>query len=234
MKAFDLSALGFEDFIDLVFGSYGTDPSTWKNQRQCFIATDPLGAIDRLTQLFHSFPSVAKAYSLPQLNNGIWALLGSGEIEPSLVESLVSPDNEHPKPSLNKRIRCIQSMYRVYADFVSRCEVETLENCFFMWWEFICFEFWSIAERNHDDTKNIPYEDLNELERAIIDCIFETLNKILELDDMRTKICALHGLGHSRHPSRANVVQHFLDVNLAELPPEEVKWIEQCRDGTVM
>jgi hypothetical protein len=62
----------------------------------------------------------------------------------------------------------------------------------------------------------------------------QTLMRILELPDSRTKDCALHGLGHLHHPAGRESVQKFIDKNKAEFSAHRLKWLEQCLDGTVM
>jgi hypothetical protein len=64
--------------------------------------------------------------------------------------------------------------------------------------------------------------------------MFQTLSRILALSDPRAQEYALHGLGHLHHPEVRNLVQGFLDKHRDEFPPEGIRWVEQCRDGTVM
>jgi hypothetical protein len=77
-------------------------------------------------------------------------------------------------------------------------------------------------------------ENLNPDERRLLDCMFETLSRILLLDDPRTQRFALHGLGHLHHPQVKTLVQRFIDENRHEFTPEGITWLEKCRDGSVM
>src|ERR1700687_5351276 len=42
-----------------------------------------------------------------------------------------------PATSLSERLDCIHSMYSVYSDYVANSKVEIMENCFYMWWDWV-------------------------------------------------------------------------------------------------
>jgi hypothetical protein len=69
---------------------------------------------------------------------------------------------------------------------------------------------------------------------ALLDAMFETLKLILELKGNHAERCALHGLGHLHHPEVRGLVQSFIDRRRNELDQGALRWLEQCRDGTVM
>jgi hypothetical protein len=60
------------------------------------------------------------------------------------------------------------------------------------------------------------------------------LKEILELSDPRCQSCALHGLGHLAHPEAAALVQSYIDRKKDTITADQMKWLEACRDGTVM
>jgi hypothetical protein len=124
-------------------------------------------------------------------------------------------------------------MYFVFSDYVSKSPAQIMENCFSMWWDFIASSFWEYLGY----TEKIGEGELvrlNHEQRSLLDSMFDTLSRILALPDERTQGYALHGLGHLHHPEGRNLVQNFLDSNRSKMSPEEVSWIEQCRDGKVM
>jgi hypothetical protein len=121
-------------------------------------------------------------------------------------------------------------MFHVYSDFVAGSEEEEMETCFNMWWDLLGDEFWSTAGL----TSNKRAALLNHDFRTLLDAMFDTLKLILELPDPRVQRYALHGLGHLHHPAVRPLVQKFIDTNRAELDEDSLKWVEQCRDGTVM
>jgi hypothetical protein len=69
---------------------------------------------------------------------------------------------------------------------------------------------------------------------ALLYTMFETLSKIVALPDERTQGYALHGLGHLHHPDVHRLVQQYLHEHQHRLSSEDIRWIEKCRDGTVM
>jgi hypothetical protein len=71
-----------------------------------------------------------------------------------------------------------------------------------------------------------PLYQLSEL-----DVLFETLSRILEIQDKETQPCALHGLGHLYHPGVAELVQRYINSGKSELP---LVWVERCGDGRVL
>ncbi len=103
-----------------------------------------------------------------------------------------------------------------------------MENCFDMWWDILGHSFWSQYNYSYD------LKQLDDESRQILDVVFETLVKILTLDDVRTQSYALHGLGHLRHPKVKEVVQNYIDTHHSDWTDEGLKWLEQCRDGEVM
>jgi hypothetical protein len=64
--------------------------------------------------------------------------------------------------------------------------------------------------------------------------MLETLGEILRLDNDTTKFCALRGLGHLHHPGVPAVVQEHIDGHSSGLDPDAIKWLEGCRDGTIL
>ena len=186
----------------------------------------PSVVVDHMTHLFTNFADVVDAFSLPQINAGIWAMFGP---DPFVL-------HKHlwlPSVPLSNRTACIASMYVVYSGYVSKSQLPVMENCFSMWWDFIATGFWEYV----DFTEKIAEGDVTRLSReqlALLDSLFETLSKILALPDWRTQQFALHGLGHLHHPGVRGLVQNFLNRHRPDLSPEGMLWIEQCRDGTVM
>jgi hypothetical protein len=124
-------------------------------------------------------------------------------------------------------------MYFVYSDVVSRSQVQVMENCFDMWWDFVASGFWEYMHYSEKISEgDVPH--LNLEQRTLLDSMFDTLSKILTLPDERTQGFALHGLGHLHHPGVGRLVQDYLDKNRSEMSAEGIRWVEQCRDGTVM
>jgi len=226
---FDISALSYDEFVEYFFTASGTgafrlDP----NGNEYIFARnyEPQVTLRHLTRLCTEFLQLSERLSQESLCIGITGILSHAFFE---LQRILW---DHAVP-LEQRVHCIRSMYRVFADYVANCKMEVMENCFFMWWELVCNSFWS--ERT--DTWKIPlkkYEELSGEDRALLDAMFETLVQILNLDDDRSKSAALHGMGHLHHPGVRRVVQEFITAHSHGLPPDGLKWLEDCRDGSVM
>jgi hypothetical protein len=184
-----------------------------------------LAILLHLTRLFTTFPDAAARFSLKAINTGIWPMFS----QPFELHRLLW-DSSLP---INQRADCIRSMYSVYADFVATSDVEVMENCFDMWWDFVANGFW-FHQEFENGVRQGDCARLDSDSRIILDAMFATLRRILSLPDRRTQSYALHGLGHLHHPDVRNLVQAFIDRHRTEFSPEGLAWVEQCRDGTVM
>jgi hypothetical protein len=251
MAQIDLASMPHEAWVRFVYDHEVPNPQKvadpwYFDNDLSFEISDAAKLVNHLTRLFKDFPTTIKDYSLPQIDQGIWFLL-CGPI-PRCSDCLM--DSSVP---LAERVECIRSMYNVFADFVAKSDTEVMENCFDMWWDLLADTFWSSAqfrrfspeqilsmlksvnvlgiraspERAHPDQLDT---DLREIQSVML----ETLIKILKLDDARCQQYALHGLGHLGHPRVAAIVQEYIDTHSAELAPEGIEWLNQCRDGTVM
>lgn|ERR1700687_783707 len=138
-----------------------------------------------------------------------------------------------PATSLSERLDCIHSMYSVYSDYVANSKVEIMENCFYMWWDWVASNFWEQL-RFTDNISKGHVASLNQEQKMLLDAMLQTLSRTLALSDKRAQQYALHGLGHLHHPDVRNTVQRHLDKQRNELPLDAVRWVETCRDGTVM
>lgn len=235
VNTLDLSSKTFEGFVafffardvvsdDEQFDYFLREPSG--EQYDEAVSSSPEIVIGHMTKLFSEFGHIASMYSLAQLNQGIWGLLGENlRLHELLWDSSVP---------LEERVQCIRSMYSVYSDFVSKSEVEAMENCFDMWWDLILHGFWFQPKLFEQRIQMGDVSKLDTESRRLLDVMFETLKHILDLTDARTQGYALHGLGHLHHPGVRETVQKFINTHKAELTEQGLQWLERCRDGTVM
>ena len=224
---FDVSLLSYEEWIDYFFGQrllnpddaerepFSKEPEFFINafcpQGHILEVSRPEKIVEYLTRLCDGFSELGKKYSLPQLNQGIWAIIGPAFALGDLLWKPTIP--------LADRLICIRSMRRPYIDYVDGHDAPVMENCFSMWFDMV------LGWRE-------SYTDLAADERSLLDTFFETLCAILELNDERCQSYALHGLGHLCHPARAARVQQFIDAHQGE--DLNLEWLHECRDGTVM
>jgi hypothetical protein len=227
----DICEFSYEKFVRVFFDRPAVDTETrhvpfggrW-------IYSNAVTALAYLDKLFRSFSALAAEYSVQQIDQAVWEILDPGG---ELIRCLW--DESAP---LNARLGCIHATYFVYADFVSARTAERLGNSYNMWWDLLGDSFWCQLKFFMPGGKQIvqrgDVEKLGADDRVTLDAMFETLAKILELDDPRSKKAALHGLGHLHHPGVQRLIQKYIDENRASISDRRLKWLEQCRDGTVM
>jgi hypothetical protein len=240
MDKLDLSQLSYEELVTFFFDRAAPDPSdhtpSFSDEGAECEWSRPEVAVRFLTRMCLSFGDICRKYSLGQVNQAIWMTIG---FDFELVKYLW--DNSVP---LGERLECIRSMYIVYSDFVAKSDLEIMENCFDMWWDLMAGSFWFQPDffdhsEIHKGKSSMKLQrgetsKLDSDSRALLDAMFETLGRILELPDRRAQKYALHGLGHLHHPGVHDLVQKHIDSNRADLTDSGLKWIEQCRDGSVM
>jgi hypothetical protein len=217
-KDVDISLLPYHQWLNFLFNhpvpERSLDGNDWYWEYD-YEVSSPSQLVDHVTKLCKEFAAVSKIYTLAQLNQGIWFIVG-----PCIDFGQYLRDTT---ATLEARRSCVGAMYNVYADFVSKSEVEEMETCFWMWWDILLEGFYMYETKPKD-------EDTREIESKIL----ETLSSILQLDDMRTQYYALHGLGHLKHPNARTVVARYIEMHGSEWDSEGRKWLETCRDGTVM
>ena len=185
------------------------------------VPSSPEILVNHLTNLFTHFGQIASRYTLAQVDQGVWGMCANLRLYELLFD---------PPVLLTPRSDCIRSMYRVYSDYVSKLEREPdpeIESGFYMWWDLILRGFWNSSRRSwREDPSKLDAES-----RALLDLLFETLTRILEIPNRASQQSALHGLGHLHHPQVHPAVQRFIDTNPSGF---RVKWLEQCRDCNVL
>ena len=214
----DISLMSYDEWLAFVF-----DHSVPKDRLNCsnwywefrFDVSKSSQLVEHVTRLCNGFPQLIDRYTLRQIDQGIWFILG-----PCIDFGQYLRDEQI---SLEARRSCIHSMYKVFADFVSKSEVEEMETCFWMWWDILLegFYFSDLGQ---------GYEDAQEIENITL----ETLSMILRLDDLRTQEYALHGLGHLKNKRAREIVAQYIEEHGGNWTQEGREWLETCRNGTVM
>ena len=172
-----------------------------------------------MTKLFSEFGDIAPQYSLPQIDQAIWSFLGSYFRLYELLFVASVP--------LSNRLQCIRSMYCVYSDFVARLEADPDLTGFFMWWDLVLHGFWTPPKSFVPGTNRGDASRLDAESRMLLDAMFETLVRILDLPNIETQRCALHGFGHLHHPEVHGTVQRYIDTNKSAF---DLAWLDQCRE----
>ncbi len=231
---FDFSRLNFDEFVSFFFDHDIATEEFWYLDSDLLCMSDfddegvasPRVIVGHMTRLFTNFADIPLRFSPPQINAGIWAMLSHQPFRSQKHLWLQSTP-------LVERLDCIHSMYSVYAGYVAKSSAEVMENCFSMWWDWVASSFWQhvhfVNKIGEGDVAS-----LNREQTSLLGAMFQTLSRILALTDRRTQEYSLHGLGHLHHPDVRNVVQRFLDSHRNELSVDAIRWVEECRDGTVM
>lgn len=214
----DISLMAYDEFLRFVFDHSIEMKLIEGKEKDWYWEFDydtsiPSRLIENVTQLCNEFAGIVKVYTLPQIDQGIWFLIG-----PCLSFGQYLADVRVP---IETRQLCLSAMYRVYADFVSKSDVEVMENCFQMWWDLLLGDFYGGREMDDDG-------------RKVENKMLEILSLILQLDDRRTQGYALHGLGHLKHSKAREVVAQYIIAHGDEWDEEGREWLQSCRDGTVM
>ncbi len=212
-KVLDLSSKSFDEFVEYFFARtvasdeekydyFVTDPSG----RQCdeAVPSAPTVLVNHLARLFTELGKIGPSkYSLAQVDQAVWDMLGANL---RLYEFLF--DASIP---LANRLECVRSMYHVYSDSVAASVVEPDPKLsgFFMWWDFVLHGFWTPPRPSVPGTYRGDSSRLDSESRVLLDAIFDTLKRILNLQHTEAQRCALHGLGHLYHPGVRETVQHY-------------------------
>lgn len=179
---------------------------------------EPRTLLGHFTGLCKNFRRDTRPYTVEQVDQGVWFLMGAGGA--NLSDYLFN--RQIP---FAERVECVRSMLGVFTHYVTSLPDDAETSCFYMWWDLVASQVeYAVGDGNE------PNEDQLQVREAI----FETLLSILRLGNEYCQVCALHGLGHLAHPRRAEAVQEYLDRRAGRLTSEQVEWIEACRDGTVM
>lgn len=224
-EEFDLGGLTYPQFLAFFFDR----PVVADKERynlfhsgiDYFVASQPAIVVSHLLQMCQNFSELPHAYSVEQIDQGLWAVFGAGiDCQRFLFDPTV--DNQ-------MRLAAIESMYVPFRDFVTKRTGSPTDSFYWMWWDMILHTFWLIAHCPAAD----DYAELTLDLRKMADAMYQTLLKILTLDHKGCQWSALHGLGHLHHPLTYETVQTYLRDHLSALSQEEAEWIERCSSGKI-
>lgn len=224
MAEIDLSGYPYEEWVAFFFAR-GVDPygDLWHQYQIAPQPEHPERLVTYLTRLCREFSTLPAGYSWGQINQAVWAILSYPAEMTQILAQTGSP--------LYLRLECIRSMYHVYAEVIAPLDPAVpMENCFYMWWDLVGERFcWNAGHHG-----NRPFSPKDEGHRQMHDTILSTLLRILQLGDKRCEYAALHGLGHLHHADGVKAIRQYIDTHTASLSPEDLTWLQECRDGTMM
>jgi hypothetical protein len=191
----------FEEWVEAVFDHRVGEPewywaADFDARWDSLELTGPV-TVAYLTRLY-GHPSILERYSLEQVAQGIWFLVGeSSPAQPShlLLETSIA---------LGVRVACIESMQSFFREFVVTAApgaADTETNPFhiacYMWWDI--FPTWGGAAG---------------VEREIDHACLATMSEVLQLPSELCQLSALHGLSHW-YLTYGERVEHTVDGFLA-------------------
>ena len=137
----DISLMGYDQWVRFLFEHPVPEDedheSKWSNDITCEVS-QPAGLIRHVTRMCRELTQIGQRYTAAQVDQGIWFLLSyPGEFGPFLL---------HTQVPIERRLECIRAMYQVYSDYVTTLP-SPIPNCFDMWWDLICHDFWSKVEQ---------------------------------------------------------------------------------------
>ena len=195
-----MSIATLERWVEAVFDHPVGKPAWyWDNefdeQWDALGLSDPV-TVEYMTRLFLR-PDCLKTYSLEQVAQGIWFLIGeSSPAQPA--HALVKP--EVPLP---KRTDCVDAMtnfFRVFVAPAARGAADEKKNPFHV----ACYMWWDIFPTYGGPTAGEP---------ALHGACLDTMTGILTIPSELCQLSALHGLNHwhLHHAERVeSIVDEFL------------------------
>jgi hypothetical protein len=210
----------FEEWVRAVFDHPPAGPewywdAEFDSQWKALGLSDAL-TVNYLTRLFLSSQRL-KQYSLEQVAQGIWFLIGEASpAQPSLI--LVKSE-----VMLAERIACVRAMTHFFRDFVAPAapgpadaDSDPFHIACYMWWDI--FPSWGGAQAG---------------EPEIHDACLNVMAEVLTLPSELCQLSALHGLNHWRM-HHAEVVEKIVDAFLADaadITPRIREYASHARQG---
>ena len=226
MQEIDLSTLGYEEWVRFFFDRevdfFHKGKRVWNKYTFISPNQQPLVLIQHFTTLCSRLSELVPLFSWAQINQALWSIIHyPSEVAPLLMSTEIPPFY---------RNNCIRSMYQVFQDVVQKVAAdEPLENCFFLWWRIFSKAFCKSQGHDSDD---ILYPRTS-VAQETHDIFFDTIRRILSLDHLRCQLSALYGLGCLHHSKGAALVQRFINLNKDLFDQKSLKWLADCRDGSV-
>ena len=207
-----------------------------------------------MTRLFLD-PDVLKRYSLDQVEQGLWFLIG--ESSPGHSSEVLLRRGA----VLSDRVACIHAMSSFFRNFVlavtpgdydpGESSADAVQCASYMWWDIFPMRFYIrscvpgkitlsaplLAKlKLQDDVLNSTTDVPDEIDPEIHEATLKVMTEVLDLPSELCQFSALHGLGHwhARHPER---VEQIVDVFVSrhkDLRPHLIEYASRVRLGRVL
>lgn len=218
---FDLRNASLEQFQEFIFNhpviELQEDDSPWYCDFNIWIDCEDSYVKDLYAKLFHESEILLNKYSVAELEQGMWALMG-----PLLTQSpyyLIWDSSSNL--NLSEKVELIHSMFFLYKNLFAINPLHTSCN---MWWDSFAYDY---CVDGLTDPEN------SEQDKVIQNAMFETLEKILYLESEECQYAALHGLGHLRHPQTEKLITDFMKQNQS-ITDDMIAYANACIKGDIM
>lgn len=221
--------------------------------------TDPL-VVQYMTRLFLK-PGVLRSYSLDQVEQGLWFLLG--ESSPGCSSKALL----RRKVAVLDRVACISVMSSFFRNFIlavtpghfdPKAPTIGVTGAAYMWWDIFPMRFymrshlsgptgpdallsvveeWKLGTELHNAVLKEMVDELEmEIEPEIHQATLSVMSEVLDLPSETCQFSALHGLGHwhAHHPEQVEqIVVSFLTRN-KDLRSHLIEYASRARVGNVL
>jgi hypothetical protein len=221
--------------------------------------TDAL-IVQYMTRLFLE-PEVLRSYSLDQVEQGLWFLVG--ESSPGCSSKALL----RHKAALLDRVACIHAMSSIFRNFILAVTPGHFDpngptigvTCAaYMWWDIFPMRFymrshvpgptgpaallsilekWKPGAQLHDAVlKGLADELELEIEPEIHQATLSVMSQVLDLPSETCQFSALHGLGHwhAHHPEQVEQIVDAFLTRHKDLRPHLIDYASRARLGSVL
>jgi len=213
-----------------------------------------------MTRLFLE-PGVLGSYSLDQVEQGLWFLIGESSPECSSKSLL------RRKAALLDRVACIRAMSSFFRNFIltvtprhydPKAPTIGVDGAAYMWWDIFPMrlylrshvpgptgaaavlsqleKFKLGAELHNAVLKEMAAELEMEIEPEIHQATLNVMSEVLDLPSETCQFSALHGLGHwhAHHPEQVEQIVDAFLTRHKDLRPHVIEYASRARLGDVL
>jgi hypothetical protein len=242
----------FEQWLEFIFNNPVHKPEWYWDEGfdsrwEALELTDTL-IVRYMTRLFLE-PDLLKRYSLDQVEQGLWFLIG--ESSPGHSSEVLLRRGA----GLSDRVACIHAMSSFFRNFVlavtpgdydpDESSADAVQCASYMWWDIFPMHRYIRSCVPGKITLSAPLlaklklqDDVQEIEidPEIHEATLRVMTEVLDLPSELCQFSALHGLGHwhARHPER---VEQIVDVFVTlhkNLRPHLIEYASKVRLGRVL
>lgn len=210
-----MSTATIEGWVAAVFNHPVSEPEWyWESgfdERWAALGLSDSVTVEYMTRLFLR-PDCLKTYSLEQVSQGIWFLIGESSPAQS-AHVLLKPDTP-----LKKRTECVDTMtnfFRAFVAPVAHGAADERKNPFHI----ACYMWWDIFP---------TYGGPNAGEPALHGACLDAMMAILTIPSELCQLSALHGLNHW-HRHHAEKVEAIVDTFLRKESAATRRIVEYAR-----